>query len=94
MIWLTWAALLAWAGVVFYMAPSAVSIYVRTARVNDPFRFVCLLFGLVSIAGLGRRIAVIPGDGDWLLIGVLLAHVAVAGLSIVFAQARGRGDRV
>lgn len=94
MTWLIWLALASWVAVAAYMAPAAWSIYVKIGRRGDPARLVCLLFALLSVAGLGRRLILQDTDVGPALATLLVAHITVAAFTAYTARSYGRGPRV
>lgn len=91
---LFWLALSAWVVVVAYMAPAVWAIYLSRGRRGDPARLVCLLFALLSIAGLARRILLKDTAWDTPLAVILLGHIGVAAVTVFTARVYGRGSRV
>lgn len=94
MIWLYGLTLTMWVAVFLYMLPAAWSIYIRQQRWGDPARLVCMLFALLQIGGLTRRVVVSEMAADAWMIGQLLASIGVAALTLKMAHSYGRGHRV
>lgn len=94
MTWLYVLALTAWAGVLAYMTPAVWSIYVRKTRHGDPARLVCLLFAMLMIGFLFRRVVTEETGWDESMAVLLAASIAVAGVTLFTARTYGRGRRV
>lgn len=94
MTWLYALALIAWAGVLAYMGPAVWSIYVRRTRRGDPARLVCLLFALLQIGFLFRRVVSMETAWDDAMAVLLTASIGVSVLTLFTARTYGRGRHV
>lgn len=94
MTWLYVLALMMWAAVLAYMAPAVWSIYRALTRHGDPARLVCLLFALLQIGFLFRRVVAHETGWDSSLAVLLTASIGVALLTLFTARTYGRGRHV
>lgn len=94
MTWLYVLALISWAGVLAYMTPAVWSIYVARTRHGDPARLVCLLYAMLMIGFLFRRVVARETSWDEALAVLLIASIKVAAATLFTARTYGRGRRV
>lgn len=94
MTWLYVLTLIAWASVLAYMAPAVWSIYRAMTRHGDPARLVCLLFALLQIGFLFRRVVSRETEADGSMAVLLTASIGVAFLTLFTARTYGRGRHV
>lgn len=94
MTWLYILALMSWGAVLAYMTPAVWSIYRAMIRQGDPARLVCLLFAMLQIGFLFRRVVAGETHYDSAMAVLLVASIGVAGLTLFTARTYGRGRRV